>query len=76
MPVKKSIVLTFSFLVCFSIIETNGQVSAVKIKKENSGWQLLVSGHPFYVKGVVGDSYLEKIKENGGNSIRTGFKKE
>lgn len=76
MPVKKSIVLTFSFLVCFSIIETNGQVSAVTIKKGNSGWQLLVSGHPFYVKGVVGDSYLEKIKENGGNSIRTGSKKE
>ena len=73
MPVKKSIVLTFSFLVCFSIIETNGQVSAVTIKKGNSGWQLLVSGHPFYVKGVA---YLEKIKENGGNSIRTGFKKE
>jgi len=76
MPVKKSIVLTFSFLVCFSIIETKGQVSAVTIQKGNSGWQLLVSGHPFYVKGVVGDSYLQKIKENGGNSIRTGYKKE
>ena len=76
MPVKKSIVLTFSFLLCFTIIETNGQVSVVSVKKGNTGWQLLVNGHPFYVKGVVGDSYLEKVKEFGGNSIRAGFKKE
>ena len=76
MSFKKSILMTFSFLLCFSITETNGQVSIVTIKKGNSGWQLLVSGHPFYVKGVVGDSYLEKVKELGGNSIRMGFKKE
>jgi hypothetical protein len=76
MPVKKSIVLTFSFLLFFPIIDTIGQVSNVTVKKGNSGWQLLVNGQPFYVKGVVGDSYLEKVKDLGGNSIRTGFKKE
>jgi len=73
---KKSIILTFSFLLCFSLIEANGQGTIVRIKKENNAWKLLVNGHPFYVKGVVGESYLEKVKEFGGNSMRIGFKKE
>jgi hypothetical protein len=73
---KNSIIIAFIFLLGFISVETKGQASTVRIRKENNAWQLLINGHPFYVKGVVGDTYLEKVKENGGNSIRTGFKKE
>ena len=54
----------------------NGQASSVRIIKADKSWKLEVNGHPFYVKGVVGDEYLSKVKEYGGNSIRTGWHKE
>ena len=53
-----------------------GQGSSVKIKKTDKSWKLEVNGKPFYVKGVVGDQYLSKVKEYGGNSIRTGWQKK
>ena len=72
----KTTILIFSAFLCFSVIESRGQSSIVRINKENNSWQLKINGHPFYVKGVVGDSYLEKVKEYGGNSIRIGSQKE
>jgi hypothetical protein len=72
----KSIILALSVFLCFSFNVVIGQNNYVRIKKGNDGWHLLVNGLPFYVKGVVGDNYLEKVKGFGGNSIRTGFKKE
>ena len=60
----------------FSCVELAGQGSSVKIKKADKSWKLEVNGHPFYVKGVVGDEYLSKVKEYGGNSIRTGWQKK
>jgi hypothetical protein len=72
----KKTILLFSLFLCFSFIETKGQSTTVRINKENNSWQLKVNGHPFYVKGVVGDTYLEKVKEYGGNSIRIGSQKE
>ncbi len=57
-------------------MEIDGQGSSVKIKKTDKSWKLEVNGNPFYVKGVVGDQYLSKVKEYGGNSIRTGWQKE
>ena len=53
-----------------------GQGSSVKIIKTDKSWKLEVNGRPFYIKGVVGDEYLSKVKENGGNSIRTGWQKK
>ncbi len=53
-----------------------GQGSTVRIKKSDKSWKLEVNGAPFYVKGVVGDQYLSKVKEYGGNSIRIGWHKE
>jgi hypothetical protein len=46
----------------------------VKIVKKNNTWQLYCEGKPFYIKGVVGSSYLELVKECGGNSVRTGWR--
>jgi hypothetical protein len=53
-----------------------GQTSITKISRDNDSWHLSFNGHPFYVRGVVGNSYLEKVKKYGGNSIRTGSNKE
>jgi len=66
---------TFIFLILswFSII-SNAQKAEI-VKKGNQ-WQLMVNNQPFFVKGVVGHTYLEKVKYYGGNSIRIGWKKE
>jgi hypothetical protein len=60
----------------FLWVELAGQGSSVKITKSDKSWKLEVNGHPFYVKGVVGDQYLSKVKEYGGNSIRISWHKE
>ena len=73
--IKKTI-LTSSFLLCILITVSMGQSSRVGIKKENNSWQLVVNGDPFIIKGVVGESYIEKVRDYGGNSIRTGSEKE
>lgn len=48
-----------SLFLSFCLTETKGQNSSVKIKKENNSWYLEVNGRQFYVKGVVGNSYLD-----------------
>ncbi|GEM_PF-313588 len=55
---------------------TSAQGKKVSVKMEDGSWQLIVNDKPFFIKGVVGSSYLEKVKEYGGNSIRTGWRKE
>lgn len=57
--------------VCFS-----GYAQKTEIVKQGSKWQLKVNNQPFFVKGVVGHTYLEKVKLYGGNSIRIGWKKQ
>ena len=43
----------------------------VKIVKTDDGFQLLRNGKPYFIKGAGGTNYVEKLKEYGGNSIRT-----
>ena len=52
------------------------QAQQVEIKENGNNWQLLVGQKPFFIKGVVGHTYLEKVKEYGGNSVRIGSRKE
>lgn len=68
--------LLLVFIVLAATCSVNGQPSVVRITQENNSWNLILNGKPFYIKGVVGDSYLEKVKEYGGNSIRMGSRKE
>ena len=49
---------------------------SIKIVENKTGWQLIVKNKPFYIKGVVGDTFLDKVKVYGGNSIRIGWNKE
>jgi hypothetical protein len=63
------IVLLFSWPI-------SGIARQVKIVQKGNEYQLLVDNQPFFIKGVVGQTYLEKVKQYGGNSIRIGWKKE
>lgn len=65
----KSIMLVCCFLsltVC-----TYAQAIKVEVRKSGDGYQLWRGGQPYYVKGAGGTSYLSRIAEYGGNSIRT-----
>jgi hypothetical protein len=68
----KQIILVVFFL-CTTI---PGSGQSVKMEQKNGNWQLLVDQKPFFIKGVVGDTYLEKVKAYGGNSVRIGSGKE
>lgn len=75
LKINRLLALLFT-LILLPSLQMLGQGSSVKIKKSDKSWKLEVNGHPFYVKGVVGDEYLSKVKEYGGNSIRIGWRKE
>ena len=68
--------LLLSFILSFAISSLEGQQNVVKIIKDNNSFSLEVNGNPFFVKGVVGDTFLEKVSRYGGNSIRMGSRKE
>ena len=69
-----SILLSLFALSCISCSE-KGREGKVRIEKKDQSWQLLVHGEPFYIKGVVGDSYPDTMKKFGGNSVRTGWER-
>src|SRR5450759_3542019 len=60
-------------ILCISIF---GFAQKVEIRKDGNGWKLMKNNQPLFIKGVVGHTYLEKVKQYGGNSIRIGSKKE
>ena len=57
------ILLNLAFFTAFS--------SKVEIKTTENGFQLLKDGKPYYINGAGGTVELEKLKNYGGNSIRT-----
>lgn len=65
------------FLVPFLFFSSPQEKPAkVVIAKKNGSFQLLRNGKPYFIKGAVGNDYLQKLKQYGGNSIRTGSKPE
>jgi Glycosyl hydrolases family 2, TIM barrel domain len=72
----RTLLLILLLLLFILITGAEVQKNFVEIKKENNSWSLTVNGHPFYIKGVVGNSFLEKVKEYGGNSVRIGPEKD
>jgi hypothetical protein len=71
--------LTFYCLPILQTVPLSGQSPLMKPKdvrivKQNNSWQLNVDGKPYYIKGVVGSSNLELVKECGGNSVRTSWR--
>ncbi len=61
----------FSFVFILVLIPSIALSSIVKIHNTPQGYKLTRNGAPFYIKGAGGTTNLKKIKEYGGNSIRT-----
>jgi len=74
----KSIRIQLLFLVSFLFLYSSQPLCSqkVEIRKNGNDWQLLVDQQPFFIKGVVGHTYLDKVKAYGGNSVRIGSDKE
>lgn len=51
--------------------EQQYQNKTVEVKKIDNNYVLFRHGKPYYIKGAGGTQQLSKIKEAGGNSIRT-----
>lgn len=45
--------------------------SVVSIQQKETGWNLLLNGKPYFVKGAGGSQHLDQIILSGGNSVRT-----
>ena len=68
------IFILFAFAIVGSSFVSNSQ--NIQIEYQEGKWQLLVQNKPYFINGVVGHKYLEKVKAYGGNSVRIGSKKE
>lgn len=72
----KVIIKTCLFVILLLAISPKGYPQKTEIVKQGNQWKLMVDNQPFFVKGVVGHTFLDKVKLYGGNSIRIGYKKE
>ncbi|WP_194777534.1 glycoside hydrolase family 2 TIM barrel-domain containing protein [Pararhodonellum marinum] len=47
----------------------------VTIQQVDDGFQLYRNGEPYFIKGarILGNKYMDKVAEYGGNSIRIGY---
>jgi len=52
-------------------IDIQAQVIPVSVEHRAGIWTIIREGSPYYIKGGGGEKYLDKLKEIGGNSIRT-----
>ncbi len=57
-------------LSCFAVSQEQVPIP-VEIMRSDDGWQLFRGGEPYYIKGVGGQTRLEKAVEYGANSVRT-----
>jgi len=69
MRVRKSCILIFVLLFVVTLATAQNKVILEK-------WKMMVNGESFFIKGVVGNEFIAKVKEYGGNSVRTGYHKE
>ncbi|NNK80441.1 MAG: hypothetical protein HKO93_03000, partial [Flavobacteriales bacterium] len=67
---KNLSLLFLTLVLCFSST-INGQVNKVTVEKVGDKWTMLRNGEPYYIKGVGGQTELDKAVEIGANSIRT-----
>lgn len=47
------------------------KVTKFEVKKENDIWKLYKNGKEFYIKGAATNRYYSKVKDFGGNTVRT-----
>lgn len=49
----------------------SSDTAKVEVRQAAGRWQLYVNHQPFFIKGAGGEGSLAKLKEAGGNSVRT-----
>jgi hypothetical protein len=59
-------------LLAICVITAYAQPSQVHIRKNKDAFALIRNRKPYFIRGAVGSDYLVKLKQYGGNSIRTG----
>lgn len=68
-----SLIFTLLFI-CVSIsLQSQAPEGPIKVemRQENGNWQLYRGGKPYYIKGVGGQSNLDRAVKYGANSVRT-----
>jgi len=58
-------------LLSFSPPSKSNKPVPAQIVKTKAGYQLMRGGKPYFIKGAGGSQHLDKLKNYGGNSIRT-----
>jgi hypothetical protein len=59
------------FFLSFILAVGFAQPIAVTVESTPTGFVLMRNGSPYFIKGAGGDAFPERLKEYGGNSIRT-----
>jgi len=73
----KKIIIALSLLIFLSYpFKVTSQAPApgpikVEMRQENGNWQLYRGGEPYYIKGVGGQSKIDRAVAYGANSLRT-----
>ena len=67
-------IVTFLLLVITAVVagaQNSGTAIPVKIVSNNSGFRLIRGGQPYFIKGAGDTSYIVRLAQYGGNSVRT-----
>lgn len=70
-PFLKKLILPALFSITFNAVAQNDKPVKVEIIGQEGGYKLFRGGKPYFIKGAGGTNYMDRLKEYGGNSIRT-----
>jgi hypothetical protein len=72
----KWIVFVVLALLLSCTVDLKEEVNHVEIVNHNGNYELLLNGEPYFIKGAVAWQKFDLIAAYGGNSIRTGCRKD
>jgi hypothetical protein len=64
-------IILFILILTANVSAQGGKAIPVQVKKTANGFMLQRAGKPYFVKGAGGTAKMDRLKESGGNSIRT-----
>jgi hypothetical protein len=65
------VIIALLFLGEWAWAQTGSTPIKVEVRQESDGFQLYRGGEPYYIKGVGGQTYLDRAVAYGANSLRT-----
>ncbi|MBN2001112.1 hypothetical protein JW935_26440 [candidate division KSB1 bacterium] len=68
------IITLFSLVLVVGCTDSN-RFNSVEIIKNHNGYQLLLDGNSFYIKGAVAWNKFDLVKQYGGNAVRTSWRR-